>query len=65
MDDKDPKLFCFMIRNGKPCVKTLVAKKHLPHYECEKCIWRIKSEKPRHLNALKILFEKYGNSTWE
>ncbi len=52
MSDKDPYIFCFMARKSQPCVKSKVAKKHLKYYECEKCIWRISSEDPRHLNSL-------------
>jgi hypothetical protein len=64
MSDKDPKTYCYLIRNHQSCVKTRVAKKHLPYYECEKCVWRIKSEDPRHLNSLQKIYEKYGNKTW-
>lgn len=65
MDEKDPKTFCYMIRKGIPCVKTKVAKRHLEHYQCESCIWRIHSEGSRHLNALKVLFEKYSDKKWD
>jgi len=64
MLDNDPKTYCFLIRNSQTCVKTKVAKKHLPYYECEKCIWRIKSEDIRHLNSLKKIYEKYGKKKW-
>jgi len=64
MISKDPAKYCFMIRNGQPCVKTKVDKKHLPYYECEKCVFRIKSEEPRHLKSLQRNYEKYGNKTW-
>ena len=65
MNDDNPHEYCFMIRNGRSCVKTKVAKRHLKHYECEKCVWRIHSEDPRHLNSLKTIFEKYGNKNWK
>jgi len=64
MNHKDPARYCFMIRNGQLCVKNKVAKKHLPYHKCEKCIWRINSEDPRHLNSLKRIYEKYGKRTW-
>lgn len=64
MKSDDSKIYCFMIRNGQLCVKTKVAKEHLPYYECEKCVWRIKSEDPRHLKSLQRIYEKYGNKTW-
>ena len=63
-DSTDPINFCFMARKSQPCVKVKVAKKHLKHYECEKCIWRIESENPRSLKALEKIYEKYGSKTW-
>ena len=65
MTKKASETYCFMIRKGKPCVKTTVAQKHLSYYECEKCIWRIRSEDPRHLKSLQRVFEKYGKKTWK
>ena len=64
MVEKEPKTYCYLIRNGKKCVKATVAKKHLPYYECDKCIWRIRSEDPRHLDSLRKIYEKYGIRRW-
>ena len=63
-DSIDPIKFCFMARKGQPCVKVKVAKKHLKHYECEKCIWRIESENQRTLQSLERIYKKYGSKTW-
>jgi len=65
MTKEDPKVYCYMARKGLACVKLIVAKRHLPHYECEKCIWRVNSEEPRHLRTLDKMFEKYGNKEWK
>lgn len=65
MSEKESSEYCFLIRNGNSCIKTKVAKQHLPYYECEKCIWRIRSEDPKHLASLQKIFEKYGKRTWE
>jgi hypothetical protein len=65
MNEANPSKFCFMIRKGNPCVKSKVAKKHLPYYECDKCIWHIKSEDERHLNSLNRLYQKYGHKKWD
>ncbi len=64
MKCNDPSKYCFMIRNGDECVKDKMAKIHLPHHECEKCIWRVKSENEHHLASLQRLYEKYGNKRW-
>ena len=64
MTPKNPIKFCFMIRNGKSCVKTKVAKKHLAYYECEKCVWRVQSEDLRHLKSLQRIYDKYGKKSW-
>ncbi|MHA1436124.1 MAG: hypothetical protein ACTSPD_00980 [Promethearchaeota archaeon] len=64
MSKKDIKNYCFMARKNLPCVKSKVAQKHLVHYKCEKCIWRIQSNTIKHLNSLEKMFEKYGNKTW-
>jgi len=64
-DSIDPINFCFMARKGQPCVKVRVEKKHLKHYECEKCIWRIESENPRTLKSLERIYKKYGSKTWD
>ena len=65
MSQNNPKSYCFMARKDLPCVKTKVAKKHLPFYECDLCIWRIKSEEPRHIKSLEKMFEKYGSKQWK
>ncbi len=62
---EDLRKICYLIRNGRNCAKTKVAKKHLPYYECEKCIWRIHSEDEHHLNSLKRLFDKYKEKKWD
>lgn len=64
MDKDNPKRFCYLIRNGKQCVKNSVDKKHLAYYECEKCIWRVRSEDSKHLDSLKKIYEKYGTKRW-
>ena len=63
-DSTDPKTFCFMARKGQPCVKNNIAKIHLKHHECEKCIWRVESENPRTLQSLERIYKKYGSKTW-
>ena len=63
-DPTNPITYCFMARKHQPCMKVKVAKKHLKHYECEKCIWRIESENPRSMKALERIYKKYGNKTW-
>ena len=62
--DKDPKSYCFMALKDLACIKTKVAKKHLAHYECEKCIWRIHSHTSRELESLEKVFQKYGDREW-
>jgi hypothetical protein len=64
MTENNPINYCFLNRKGQTCVKARVAKIHLKHYECEKCIWRIQSEDPRHLKALERIYEKYGTKIW-
>ncbi|MBD3254322.1 MAG: hypothetical protein GF383_04475 [Candidatus Lokiarchaeota archaeon] len=65
MTGSNPSEFCYMIRKGQKCVKSLVSKKHLAYYECEKCIWRMKSNDPRYLKSMEKLFEMYGNTKWD
>jgi len=62
--NKDIKSYCFLARKGKVCVKTKVDKKHLPYYECEKCIWHIHENNSQEIQTLERLYEKYGNTTW-
>ena len=63
MIKEDPHSYCFMIRKGKPCIKIIISKEHLPYYECNKCIWRIKSKDPRHLKSLDKIYETYRNKS--
>jgi len=48
------------MRSGQPCIKAQISKKHLPFYECELCIWRIRSDNPRHLKSLQRIYDKYN-----
>ena len=59
MTEKKPIDYCYLIRSSQPCIKTQISKKHLPYYECELCIWRIRSDNPRHLKSLQKIYEKY------
>lgn len=63
--NKDIQSYCFLARKGKVCIKTKVDKKHLPYYECEKCIWHIHGESSREMQALERLFNKYGTVEWK
>ena len=56
--------FCFLERKGIPCIKSQIDKKHLPYYECEKCIWHIHGNIVREINALERLFEKYRRENY-
>ena len=63
--EKSPKEYCYLALKDLPCVKNKVKKTHLPHYEYEKCIWRIPSHNSRTLKSLEKLFQKYGGQTWD
>lgn len=65
MSKEDPKIYCFLARRDLPCIKISVAKRHLPYYDCEKCIWRIHSEDDRNLKSLEKIFQKYGEKMWK
>ena len=64
MVSQDRIKYCYMARKGKPCVKDNMAKKHLKYHECEKCLWRIQSENPKDIDALEMIYKKYGSKTW-
>lgn len=58
MTEKKPIDYCYLIRSSQPCIKTQISKKHLPYYECELFIRRIRSDNPRYLKNLQRIYEK-------